>query len=209
VKRKGTSVASDLIEDKFREWTHGRDALQARIAIYEQIRDIPYAVIPELIDAKRYVEILDSGKGSCTPKHFLLCNMFQKLGILVLYEVYPFRWDEVEMTYPPRLRKLAVTMPQSYHLACRVDIGGRLVLVDATLDKPLKRLGVPVNEEWDGISDTVRPVAPCGEEELYHPSEACQIGTRPTGEALVFYDEFNRWLDEVRRDLSKASLSSG
>ena len=69
---------ADMVDEKFREWTSGKDAVQARISIYQKIRDIPYAVIPELNDAERYVDILRLGKGSCTPKHFLLGNMFQR-----------------------------------------------------------------------------------------------------------------------------------
>ena len=189
---------ANLLEEKFREWTHGKNALQARLSIYERIRDIPYAVIPELIDAEKYIEILDLWKGSCTPKHFLLCNMYQRLGMLVLYAVYPFKWDGVGLAYPSRLSKLAKMMPASYHLACRVDIGGELILVDATLDKPLKRLGLPVNEKWDGTSNTQLPVEPFGEEQLYHPSEAGHIQPRPDGDAVMFYNGLNRWLDEVR-----------
>ena len=63
--------------------------------------------------------------------------MYQKLGLMVLYVVYPFRWDEVEIEYPRRLKRLAEAMSTSYHIACKVDIGGELVLVDATLDPVL------------------------------------------------------------------------
>ncbi|MFC2022274.1 hypothetical protein ACFLTR_03590 [Chloroflexota bacterium] len=188
-----------LVEEKFREWTQGKDVAEARLSIYERIRDIPYAVIPDLNDAERYIDILKLGNGSCTPKHFLLCDMYQKLGMLVLYVVYPFRWDEVEINYPPRLRKLAKAMPTSYHLTCRVDIGGELVLVDATLDKALKKLGLPVNEEWDGTTNTLLPVKSCGEEQLHHPSEAYLLRAQPSEEALAFYYELNHWLDEVRK----------
>jgi len=189
---------SELIEEKFREWTQGKRVVDARVGIYEGIRDIPYAVIPELIDTQGYVEILKLGKGSCTPKHFLLCNMYQRLGMLVLYVVYPFRWDEVEIDYPPRLRKLAEAVPPSYHLACRVDIGDELVLVDATLDLALKRLGLPVNEKWDGMSDTLLPMNPCGEEQLYYPSEAYLQRALHSEESLMFYGELNSWLEEIR-----------
>ncbi len=190
---------ANLLEEKFKEWTQGKNAAQARLSIYERIRDIPYAIIPDLNDTESYIEILKLGKGSCMPKHFLLSNMYQRLGLLVLYVVYPFRWGEVRLAYPPRLKKLAEAMPLCYHIACRVDIGGELVLVDATLDKPLKRLGLPVNERWDGMSNTLLPVNPCGEEQLYHPSEAYHTQARPEGDAIAFYDELNRWLDEVRK----------
>ena len=125
---------SQLIDDKFSEWTDRKNDLQARVAIFEKIRDIPYATIPELVDSTRYIEIFKIGKGSCTPKHLLLCNMYRMLGLSVLYVVYPFRWDEVEIEYPHRLLKLARELPTSHHLACKVEIDGKLVLVDATLD---------------------------------------------------------------------------
>ena len=78
---------AEIAEEKFRQWTRDKNALQARISIFEKIRDIPYAVIPDLNDATRYVEIFEHGKGSCTPKHLLLGNMLQRLGMLVLYSV--------------------------------------------------------------------------------------------------------------------------
>lgn len=190
----------ERIERIFQEWTRGKNAIQARVSIYHQVRDIPYAVIPELADGRRYLEILRYGRGSCTPKHFLLGDMYKKLGLLVLYAVYPYRWDESTTHYPSRLKKLAEAMPTSHHLACRVDINGQLILVDATLDPPLKALGAPVNEEWDGISDTILPVNPCGEEQLYHPSEARLMPPRQDDErSLAFYRDFNQWLDEARR----------
>jgi hypothetical protein len=41
-----------IIDEKFNEWTKGRSPLDARINIYRQIRDIPYAIVPELIASK-------------------------------------------------------------------------------------------------------------------------------------------------------------
>lgn len=192
-----------LIERSFQEWTQGKSIIEARTSIYQKIRDIPYAVIPELVDAARYAEILKLQRGSCTPKHFLLGNMFQRLGMLVLYAVYPYRWDEgwdeIDFAYPSHLRKMAEEMPLSHHLACRVDIDGELVLVDATLDLALEGIGMPVNKEWDGISDTLLPMIPCGEEELYHPSEAYLMQAEYDEKQLAFYREFNLWLEKVRR----------
>ena len=192
-----------LIERRFQEWTQGKSIVGARTSIYQKIRDIPYAVIPELVDAARYAEILKLQRGSCTPKHFLLGNMFQRLGMLVLYAVYPYRWDEgwdeMDFDYPSHLRKMAEEMPISHHLACRVDIDGELVLVDATLDPALARLGLPVNQEWDGVSDTRLPMNPCGQEQLYHPSEASLMRPRHNEKQLAFYHELNSLLEKVRR----------
>jgi len=194
---------ADMVDEKFREWTRGKDAVPARISIYQKIRDIPYAVIPELNDAERYVDILRLGKGSCTPKHFLLGNMFQRLGLMVLYAVYPYRWDDYGIYYPPRLRRLAEELPTSYHLACKVDIDGELVLVDATLDsaltsQTLKRFGLTVNKDWDGVSNTLLPMNPHGEEQLYHPSEAYLMKAEYDEKSLAFYRELNSWFEEIR-----------
>ena len=195
---------AEIVDQKFREWTKGKDAVQARVSIYQRIRDIPYDVIPELNDAERYVEILKLGRGSCTPKHFLLGNMYQRLGLLVLYVVYPFRWDNFGIYYPPRLRRLAEELPTSHHLACKVDIDGELVLVDATLDsaltnQALKRFGLTVNKEWDGVSNTLLPMNPCGEEQLYHPSEAYLMQPRYDEKQLAFYRGLNSWFEDIRR----------
>jgi hypothetical protein len=188
----------NVIDKKFREWAEGKNDMEARISIFNRIRDIPYATIPDLVNSERYMEIFSVGKGSCTPKHLVLCDMYQRLGLFVLYVVYPFRWDEVEIDYPPGLLKLARALPTSHHLACKVEINGELILVDATLDPPLKEMGLHVNEEWDGVSNTVLPINPCGEEEIHHPLEASLLTAQTDEKALAFYNGLNHWLDEFR-----------
>ena len=191
---------NDDIDRKLNEWTQGKSAKDARIAIFYKIRDIPYAVIPELNDWEQYIRILELNKGSCTPKHFLLCEMYQRIGLEVLYAVYPFRWGDFVHFYPPHLRKLAKAMPISHHLACKVDIDGRGILVDATIDTALQKLDLPVNKEWDGIGDTLLAVDSCGEEQLNHPSEACLKQPRITDEiSTAFINGLNSWLEELRR----------
>ena len=136
------------------------------------------------------------------PKHLLLCNLFQRLGLDVLYAVYPFCWNEFNHLYPARMRYLADRLPVSYHLACRVIIEEKPVLVDATIDAPLAKVGLPVNVEWDGLSDTVLPIEPCGEEELYHSSEAVLMKAKTYAEEeLAFFRLLNSWLDEARHQV--------
>ena len=189
------------IKERLKEWTQGKNATDARLNIFHRIREIPYAVVPEINDANKYMEMLTLNKGSCTPKHLLLGNMYERLGMFVLYSIYPFRWDEVEIDYPPQLKRLAEDVPTSYHLACRVDIGAKLTLVDATVDTALKVLGLPVNDDWDGVSDTRLPITPCGEEQLYHPIEAELMQARYDEKALKFYSEMNHWLEKLRQFL--------
>lgn len=192
-------TTTDIIGQKLHDWAQEKSAREARVAIYYKIREIPYAVIPDLISPEQYTNMLKLNRGSCSPKHLLLCNMYQRIGLEVLYVVYPFRWDEFELLYPPELREMAKEMPMGYHLACRVEIDEKLVLVDATLDPALQKVGLPVNKEWDGISDTLLAVNPCGEEQLYHPSEACFMEPRITDEkSQAFYYGLNSWMEKLR-----------
>ena len=189
----------DIVQEKFREWGGQMDKRDASIAIFYRVRDIPYAIVPELDDSERYIDILELNKGSCAPKHFLLCALFQKLSFSVLYAVYPFRWSDYESIFPPELKQLARSMRISYHVACKVEIEGKLVLVDATLDPGLAPLGLPLNMEWDGLHDTLLPMHPCGDEQVYHPSELQLMGVeRIPEQSLQFYSKLNSWLDEVR-----------
>lgn len=187
-----------IIYQKFTEWTRGRSDVESRIGIFENIRDIPYAVIPEVNSVQSYWRMLTVGKGSCTPKHFVLRDMYEKMGLPVLYVVYPFRWIDLEVDYPAHLRKLAEVMPISHHLACKVEIAGRLVLVDATVDRALKKLGLPVNENWNGYDEMTLPVTPVGEEQLFHPAEVGDYRASYDKDSLEFFDKMNAWLERIR-----------
>jgi hypothetical protein len=197
--RGGIIAMEKLICEKFAEWTKNKSEIEARICIFEGIRNIPYAVIPELLDPEKGpIEMLNLNRGSCQPKHFLLEQFYTRLGISILYVRYAYRWTEFEIDYPPKLWELAKKMPLGHHLACKAIIDDKLVLIDATLDPPLEKLGLPVNKNWDGISNQSLPVIPL-DEEIYHPSE--RVGLEPpsfTEIELRFYTEMNQWLDEVR-----------
>jgi hypothetical protein len=78
-------------------------------------------------------------------------------------------------------------------------IDDRLVLVDVTLDLPLQQAGFTVNADWDGKSDMLLPVTPCGEEGWYYPSEARLMKTSLSSEFQAFYPELNRFMEQMRR----------
>ncbi|MFA4860290.1 hypothetical protein [Methanoregula sp.] len=150
-----------LVNRKYREWTEGLDTHQSMISIFEHIRDIPYSLaIPCHDPVTGPEEMLRAGKGYCTPKHYLLAAMFRKLNLSVVYATVAFLWNDPGLNYPAALRELAAGMPVAHHLACRVQIGCRWALVDATWDSPLAKAGFPVNDHWDGYADTRWAVRP-------------------------------------------------
>lgn len=150
-----------LVNTFFQKWTNGLNPLESRISIFEHIRNIPYSFAVSTRDPDTAAhQILTVGKGNCGPKHYLLAAMFRILGLDVVYATFPFLWNNPAIHYPPELRQLATNVPIAYHLACRVQINGHWVLVDATWDPPLIKGGFPINEHWDGYADTRCAVIP-------------------------------------------------
>jgi hypothetical protein len=147
---------SGLVDEKFREWTAGLDVKDSMISIFQHIRDIPYSLAVPMTDPNTAPkQLLSLGRGYCGPKHYLLAEMYRRLGFEVVYATFPFLWNDPDLLYPTELRQLATGLPVAHHLACRVRINNRWVLVDATWDQPLIRAGFPVNEDWDGRADTL------------------------------------------------------
>ena len=199
---------SSIVDAKFKEWTEGLSDVEARISIFEHIRDIPYFIDPELMNVKTGpAEMLKVCKGSCTPKHYLLGEMFEKLDLGVRHCTFPFDWKEIDIQYSPKLEELVRKVPVTYHHACRVLIGGEWVLVDATWDESLAGRGFPVTENWDGKSNTLLAVK--AKEEICFDS--AEERDKDVKERLADYDlsdklalsrfsaQLNKWLEGLRR----------
>jgi hypothetical protein len=191
---------TSLLNDTFAEWTHGLDTRGSMISIFSHIRDIPYSLSVPMSGPKTSGEqLLVAGKGSCGPKHYLLGEMFRKLNVSVVYATIAFSWNDPDIHYPPGLRELAARLPVAHHLACRVQVGCRWILVDATWDLPLAKAGFPVNDHWDGYSDTRCAVKPLKSPVL---AEFCNNMThvpcrlKDEDELCPFDGEKNHWQAE-------------
>jgi len=200
-------MIDNLIEDKLKEWAGSKNSLAARIAVFENIRDIPYALISELRDPLTGpAGILKLNKGSCVPKHFLLGLLFNKMGIAAKYVSYLYDWNDKEIQYPHALRELTKEMPITAHLACKAYINKKWVLVDATWDLPLKNYGFPVNEKWDGFGDCKNAVKPIKEmihktlEERVQYSDDCRrfYTEKEKKTYEIFTAQLNEWLAMIR-----------
>lgn len=198
-----------IILEAFDEWTKDLSPEDRRIRIFQQIRDIPFLMTGIVDPENGPVELLNQNRGSCSPKHFLLGALYQKLSIPVKYASFHFMWSDLDVDYPEKLRKLADRLPVMLHLALKAYISGKWVLLDVTWDLPLKRAGFPVNEDWDGFSNTLNAVTPL--EEIIHETiqerleylDYIQSGTPHTEEQnkLIdkFHNELNHWVEEVRK----------
>lgn len=158
----GVSCMTSLVKKTYAEWTDGLDTRQSMISIFTHIRNIPYSLSLPIPDPQTSMEhLLITGKGSCGPKHYLLAEMFRRLNLNTVYATIAFSWNDPDLHYPPDLRDLAARLSIAHHLACRVQVGCRWVLVDATWDPPLAKGGFPINDHWDGYSEMKWAVKPC------------------------------------------------
>ncbi|KQC11464.1 MAG: hypothetical protein APR55_02285 [Methanolinea sp. SDB] len=207
-------MAGELVEKFLEEWTDELPISDAVLSIFSHVRDIPYTAIPGMSDPSAGPDLLLSmGRGSCTPKHTLLGQMLEMLGIPVRYASFRFRWDDARTPLPAQLQKQAGLLPIVYHMAIRAFLNGRWTLLDATWDSPLQEAGFPVNKPWDGISDCLLAVVPIafedGSTEIIHDSiqeRDMYYQVRATGYQVeevvalnVFYQDLNAWLDTIRK----------
>lgn len=200
-------MSQNILDEKFLEWTDGLTPKEQRISVFYHVRDIPYKLITSLYDPEAALEgIFRENGGSCTPKHFLLGHMFERLGIPVQYASFHFIWNDPDLDYPKELREMAEQLPREYHLSLLAFINGRWVLVDATWDPPLEKGGLPVNHSWDGESDTLNAVHPL--DKVVHRdiwerndyTEKMRGRWTPDVRALRdrFFAGFNQWVEEFR-----------
>ncbi|MBD3379325.1 MAG: hypothetical protein GF408_02565 [Candidatus Omnitrophica bacterium] len=205
---------SDIVIEKFYEWKRGLTSVKAAVNIFEKVRDIPFAVIPELFRLEKGPrEMLVLNRGFCVPKHYLMGMFFERMDFPVRYCTYPFLWKDLDVAYPEDVRRYAGKIPVSYHLALKAKIGGKWLFIDGTWDPPLAQEGFPVNTGWEGKDDMLNAVEPL--EEIVNDSAIERdrlflekLRNYSLSEKLNlarFSVELNRWLEEVRNKKGAAN----
>ncbi len=198
---------ADPIDAFYDRLVAGASADERHIQLFAGVRDIPYRIIAHIRNAADGpAALLQHGGGSCTPKHFLLGRLFERLGIAVRYVTVPFSWDDPRANYPAGLRVFSRKLPTEYHLALHASLDERWTLVDATWDTGLADSGFPINAQWDGRSDTQLAVTPLDAIEHRDAAERDALvaerrgrWTKEEDERMTrFYAELNEWLASLR-----------
>ncbi len=164
-------------------------------SFFEWIRDMPFEVRK---GEKGYLAdityILRERRGSCSPKHYLLGRIYEKMGLDVVYMIHPFLWQDQNIDFPNSLKKLSKRMPMCFHL----NISANNLLFDATWDPPLARAGFIVNE----ILSMKNGVLSCGESTIQlNKQKQASAQERNQAEDDVrweFYSQLNKWLNSLR-----------
>lgn len=150
--------------------------------------------------------VLETNRGSCIPKHYILNAMFRRLGIEVKYLACPNLWKDQPLELPQELRELGAKLPVVCHLASKALINNTWVQVDATFDLPLARIGAPVTVTWDGLQETPLAVVPLEvieqdteDEHIAYQNKLSQGYTSEDAANIqAFAAGLNVWLDAVR-----------
>jgi len=197
----------NIIDTYFDLWTKGRDEDEKIINIFSEIQKIPYKIIPAIANHKTGPEgLLLRGKGSCEPKHFLLGLFYERLGLKVEYVTHAFHWSHIKIKYPREIKELTLKMPEEYHLCVRTKIKDKNIIIDATWDAAIEKIGVPVTKDWKPQEDThfgvpsLRETVHASQEErdLFVQSERKKISSEERKTSKLFVIAFNKWLDEIR-----------
>jgi hypothetical protein len=195
-----------IILQKFKVWTEGKNPLEARISVFNNLRDIAYTVVQGRDPQNAPEKTLLENKGSCTAKHVLLKKMLDELNIKNRFVSHYFKWSELTAKYPENIQQLAKKMPVCDHLFCQAFIGEKWINLDVAWDAPLEKAGFTVNKNWDGVSETQTAVKPL--KEIVHPN--IEERTRLKKELVdgyteterevqpEFYKNFNGWLNSIR-----------
>jgi len=199
---------NSLIDQKYKEWTAGLDPVRARIALFERVRDIPYHY-PASRDPE---DVLRAGVGTCSGKHYLLAELYRRLGLRVRNMICSHRFNESPLPFPDEmqamLRKDEIVDMHDY---LQVEVGGDWLDVDATWESGLREFGFPVNEEWDGRTAMLLSVVP--DEHVVVDGEAARtkeellakLSPRQRSLRKQFLDALNRWMSELASEIERSA----
>ena len=138
-----------IIRQRLDEWTRDRNPVQARIALFESVRDIPYCY-PASRDP---IDVLRQGSGSCSGKHYLLGELYRLFGLRVRHMICTHRFNESAIVFPPPMQELLRKNEiVDLHDYLQLHVDDEWVDIDATWPRNLREFGFPVNEDWDGRS---------------------------------------------------------
>ena len=197
----------NIIDINFDNWTRDRTDEEKIVNIFSEVQRVPYKIIPALANYKTGPEgLLLRGKGSCEPKHFLLGLFYERLGLKVEYVTHAFHWSHLKIDYPDEIKKITLKMPEEYHLCLRVRCKEKNIIVDATWDKDLEKIGVPITKYWNLQEDTH-----CGvlslretihqtqkERDEFVSNKRKTLTPEEKKDSTSFIIAFNKWLDEIR-----------
>jgi len=184
-------------------WTGDQGLDRQVVTLFEKVRDIPYGDI----GSRDPLDVYKNNKGTCSGKHELLKGLYEELGLEVKDYLIMHRFKNLAVNFPSEIQEILdrsdIVDPHNYF---KLKIDNSWVTVDVTWDKPLQKLGFPVNENWDGKSDMPVAVDPRGE--VYETNDPIGLKKKLISELplevqedrKLFLKKCTEWLDKLREN---------
>jgi len=196
-------MTDDSIRAAFEEWTRGKDAVAARIVLFERVRDLPYRY-PASRDP---AEVLQQRSGSCSGKHYLLGQLFRLQKLPVRHMVCTHRFNDSAVPFPSRMQELLRKNEiLDVHDYLQINVDGEWIDVDATWPMALRDFGLPVTDDWDGRSSMMLSVIPDEHEEITgDPAKAkeehlSRLTPRQRTLRKQFLEALSQWVGELQAE---------
>ncbi len=199
-------MGNDIIHETFQAWTRDCNPLQARIQVFEHVRDIPYCYPA----SREPAEVLRLRRSSCSGKHYLLGAMFRLLGLRVRHMICTHRFNESPLVFPPPMQELLRKNEiVDLHDYVQIAVDDTWVDIDATWELGLRDFGFPVNDEWDGKSAMILSVVPedfaVAERDPERLKEELLSRLTPRQRSLrrQFLEALSRWVQELTAEIQR------
>ncbi len=192
---------SRLREKIINKWANDLALNEKIIKLFEKVRDIPYGDI----GSRNPKDVYENNKGTCSGKHELLKELYEELGIKVKGFIAIHKFNDLKIDFPPGIKEiLDRTEIIDPHNFLKILVDGKWIIVDATWDKPLKKLGFVVNENWDGKSEMKTCVVPLEIFESKNPIEWKKQRIQELPEQIqkdrkLFLKKLTEFLDKTRK----------
>ena len=170
------------------------------IKLFEFVRDIPYGNI----GSRDPDEVYKQNKGTCSGKHELLKKFYKELGIQVKDFIAMHKFNDFKVDFPEEIKEvLNRTEIIDPHNFFKILVDDSWITVDVTWDKPLKSLGFPVTEDWDGKSDMELCIIPIEIIETDDPiglkkEKLSELPENVQSDRKLFLERMTSWLETVR-----------
>jgi hypothetical protein len=201
-------MGNDLLRETLQAWTRNCDPVQARVKVFEGVRDIPYCYPA----SANPVEVLAQRRSSCSGKHYLLAEMFRMLGLQVRHMICTHRFNESALVFPPPMQEmLRKNEIVDLHDYLQISVDDSWIDIDATWERGLREFGFPVNDEWDGKSAMILSVVPeefaIAERDPERLREEMLSRLTPRQRALrrQFLEALGRWVAELTAEIQRDS----
>jgi transglutaminase-like putative cysteine protease len=195
----------DPIRAAYEEWTRGRDAVAARIALFERVRDLAY----QYPASRNPIEVLRGG-GSCSGKHYLLGELFRRQGLPVRHMLCTHRFNDSPLPFPDHmqdlLRKNEILDVHDY---LQISVDGEWIDIDATWPLGLRDFGLPATDDWDGRSPMVLTVIPDEQVEVHgdpaktKEEQLSKLTPRQRTLRKQFLEALSQWVTELQTEIAR------